>query len=72
MGYDLQPAIEALKRSLQNDPDCGSYSYALAALLALDGNLEDASAYLKIAESKGVDGKVLREWMATKSRESRG
>lgn len=70
MGYDLQPAIETLKRSLQNDPECGSYSYALAALLALDGDLEGAWEYLKIAESRGVDGKVLREWMRTNWRKS--
>lgn len=52
--------------AIQKEPNNGPYHYALAALLALDGNLAEARPHLRKAESLGVHVEVLRGWILRK------
>jgi Flp pilus assembly protein TadD len=62
----IQEATHALAQALSRDPSNGPFHYALAALLALMGRFDEARAHLKRAEELGVDGKVLRGWLAAR------
>lgn len=64
----LGKAMAALKEALDRDPSNGPFFYALAALLALTGRLQQAAEYLERAESLGVDGRVLRRWLSQQAR----
>jgi hypothetical protein len=60
---DLQPAIEALHKAIQEQPANGLYHYAMAAILALDGDLEGSRFYMGSAESLGVRVDALKKWI---------
>jgi tetratricopeptide (TPR) repeat protein len=63
----LEEAIGALEEALRRDPSNGPFFYAMAALLALTGRLQQARECLERAEALGVDGRMLQDWLSRES-----
>jgi protein involved in temperature-dependent protein secretion len=62
----LEEALKTLMEWLEKNPTDGPMRYGLAALLAVMGRFPEAEAELERAECLGVDGSVLRRWIAGK------
>ena len=60
----LEEALGALMEWLERNPIDGPMRYGLAALLAVMERFPEAEAHLGRAECLGVDGSVLRRWIA--------
>ncbi len=62
----LEEALKAVVEWIEKNPTDGPMRYGLAALLAVMERFPEAEAELERAECLGVDGSVLRRWIAGK------
>lgn len=60
-------AIDVLRQSVEERPDDGPLNYALAALLAINGDLDQAQLRMQRAKELGVDTGPLEAWISKRS-----
>jgi len=69
---DLPEAIAALREAIRREPGQGAFHYALAAVLAMEGNPVEATLHMEKARETGVDIQPLSDWIKNESqREAR-
>jgi Flp pilus assembly protein TadD len=65
----ISQAIAALREAIRREPGHGPFHYALAALLAMEGNSVEATLHMEKARELGIDVRTLLDWT---KRESQG
>jgi Flp pilus assembly protein TadD len=59
----LSDAVAALRRAIERDPKRGELHYSLAAILAMEGQVEEATPHMEKARLLGVEIQPLLRWM---------